>query len=278
MSATMAPPGRPPAVDPSDQDPPTEPSLDGRARHRLRIGNVVVGLVHAAQAGLILALANGFALPVTATYQDGPPGTPPGDPTTLLDVRFAWAIAAFLGMAAVDHLLMAAPRVVDWYERQLAHGRNPARWAEYSVSATLMVVLIALLTGIGSAYALLGIAGANVAMILFGAVMERTNPDRDHVDWRPFLFGCIAGVVPWLAITLAIVGAEVTYGGVPAFVVGIFVSLFVLFNSFAVNQWLQYRKVGPWRSYAFGEASYVVLSLVAKSALAWQVFGGALAG
>ena len=39
---------------------------------------------------------------------------------------------------------------------------------------------------------------------------------------------------------------------------------------------LQYRKVGPWRDYAFGELAYIVLSLVAKSLLAWQVFAGTL--
>ena len=53
--------------------------------------------------------------------------------------------------------------------------------------------------------------------------------------------------------------------------------MFLFFNSFALNQWLQYRRVGPWRSYAFGERSYLVLSLVAKSALAWQIFAGSLA-
>jgi len=89
-------------------------------------------------------------------------------------------------LAAVDHLLMASPRVVAWYESKLAHGRNPARWAEYSISASLMIVLIAMLTGITSAYALIGIAGVNAAMILFGHLMERTNPDRDRVDWMPF--------------------------------------------------------------------------------------------
>ena len=41
--------------------------------------------------------------------------------------------------------------------------------------------------------------------------------------------------------------------------------------------WLQYRRVGHWRSYVFGERAYVMLSLVAKSALAWQVFAGTLA-
>ena len=32
-----------------------------------------------------------------------------------------------------------------------------------------------------------------------------------------------------------------------------------------------------WRSYVFGEKAYLVLSLVAKSALAWQIFAGSLA-
>jgi Heliorhodopsin len=40
---------------------------------------------------------------------------------------------------------------------------------------------------------------------------------------------------------------------------------------------LQYRQIGPWHSYAFGEKAYLVLSLVAKSALAWQIFAGSLA-
>jgi hypothetical protein len=52
----------------------------------------------------------------------------------------------------------------------------------------------------------------------------------------------------------------------------------VFFNIFAINMWLQYRRVGRWRSYLFGERTYILLSLVAKSLLAWQVFAGTLAG
>lgn len=63
----------------------------------------------------------------------------------------------------------------------------------------------------------------------------------------------------------------------PGFVYGIFISLFIFFNVFALNQWLQYRARGRWRTYVFGERVYILLSLTAKSALAWQVFGGALA-
>jgi Heliorhodopsin len=63
---------------------------------------------------------------------------------------------------------------------------------------------------------------------------------------------------------------------VPSFVYGIFVSLFIFFNCFALNQYLQYRQFGPWRDYLFGERVYAGLSLVAKSALAWQVFANVL--
>ena len=40
---------------------------------------------------------------------------------------------------------------------------------------------------------------------------------------------------------------------------------------------LQYARIGPWRSYLYGERAYILLSLISKSALAWQVFAGALA-
>jgi hypothetical protein len=134
-----------------------------------------------------------------------------------------------------------------------------------------------MLTGITNFYALLALFGVNSAMILFGFLMEQVNTDREHVTWWPFVFGCIAGAVPWIAITLAIVVASRESVGVPGFVYGIFVSLFLLFNCFALNQWLQYRGKGRFADYLYGERVYLVLSLVAKSALAWQVYAGTLA-
>ncbi len=63
---------------------------------------------------------------------------------------------------------------------------------------------------------------------------------------------------------------------VPTFVYGILVSLFVFYNVFPVNMFLQYKRIGPWRDYPYGERGYVMLSLTAKSLLAWQVFAGML--
>jgi len=53
--------------------------------------------------------------------------------------------------------------------------------------------------------------------------------------------------------------------------------LFLLFNCFAIVQYKQYKAQGKWANYLRGERTYIVLSLVAKSLLAWQVFSGSLA-
>lgn len=243
----------------------------------LRAWNVSLAVAHAAQGIAILLLANDATLPITWSFIDGPPASGEQRTDTLYDLPIGPAVAAFLFLAAVDHGLMAAPRVVRWYERNLAAEQNPARWWEYSVSASLMVVLIAMLTGLRDVGALIALFGVNAAMILFGLVMERVNRPGEPVDWRPFVYGSLVGVVPWIAISLQLAHAE-SEADVPGFVFAIFVSLFVLFFSFAVNMALQYLRVGPWRDYLFGERMYLVLSLVAKSALAWQVFAGALAG
>lgn len=240
----------------------------------LRRWNLGLTVLHAAQAIAILVLAGDFAITVTSQFPEGQPGSAPTNPEAFFDVRIGVAIAVFLALAAVDHLLTAT-LLRGRYERELAAGFNRFRWIEYSFSATIMVVLIGFYTGITSITAIVAIAGANVAMILFGWLQETSNPPgRATTTMLPFWFGTIAGAAPWVAIVINLVGAG---SSVPGFVYGIFVSLFILFMSFALNQWLQYQEVGPWKSYAFGEKTYLVLSLVAKSALAWQIFSGSLA-
>ncbi|MEX2280225.1 MAG: heliorhodopsin HeR [Acidimicrobiia bacterium] len=240
----------------------------------LRVVNIVMGLFHALQAAAVLALANDFSTPVTATYLTGPPGSPTGEPTTLWNLPFAEGVALFLGLSAVFHWVIASPPFFDRYIAGLEQGRNHFRWVEYSLSSSVMIVLIAALTGITDASAMIAIFGVNTAMIFFGAVQEKY--ERPGGSLVPFWLGCVVGVIPWLAVGLYLVspGSSVEP---PGFVYAIYVSLFLFFNVFALNQWLQYRQVGRWRRYLFGENTYIVLSLVAKSALAWQVFGGTLA-
>ncbi len=243
---------------------------------RLRRENAVAAVIHLGQAILVMALATGFSLPVTAAYLEGPPGTAPQEPVVLFDIPTGLAVAGFLALSALAHAIMCTV----WWRRYLSDlegKRNPARWVEYSLSASLMIVLIAQLVGISDIAALVALFGVNASMILFGWLQERYE-EPGGGGWLPFGFGCVAGAAPWLAIGIYLLspGSD-SSASPPGFVYGIFISLFIFFNSFAVNQWLQYRQLGRWRSYLFGERIYILLSLTAKSALAWQIFAGTLA-
>ncbi len=238
--------------------------------------NLIAAVLHAVQAIAVLSLANDFALPVTGNYLAGPPGSDMSESVLLFDLPTGLAVAGFLALSAIAHLIVGTV----WrarYVADLARHRNIARWVEYSLSSSLMIVIIAQLVGISDVAALLAIFGVNASMILFGWLQEKYEEPGER-GWLPFVFGCIAGVVPWLCITVYLLSpGSSSEASPPGFVYGIFVSLFVFFNIFALNQWLQYRARGRWQDYLFGENIYIVLSLTAKSALAWQVFAGTLA-
>lgn len=239
----------------------------------LRRMNVVVGLVHLAQAALMLVMSNDLALPVTASWATGDPvvARMPSAPHEVFALAIGPTVALFLLLAAADHLAMAAPGVHRWYDRLIDGNRNYARWIEYSVSAALMMVLVARFAGIADLAALIGVFALTTSMILFGLLMERQQRPGS-ADWSAFWFGSLAGVVPWIAVAVYVANGA----SPPGFVYAIIAVQFVFFFSFALNMALQYLRVGRWRDYRFGEAAYMLLSLGAKSALAWLVFANVL--
>ena len=242
----------------------------------IRRYNLIAGFFHLAQMVVVLILANDFSLPIVARYMAGPPGSVFAEPITLLDTPVGLTVAIFLGLSAFFHFLVASPQFFTRYAAGLAAQRNYFRWVEYSISSSVMIVLIAQICGVSDVVAIISLFGVNASMILFGWLQEKYEQPGNG-GWLPFIFGCIAGLVPWIAITfyvLAIGGPGDTKA--PAFVYGIVISLFVLFNTFAVVQYLQYKKVGKWSDYLRGEKTYITLSLVAKSALAWQIFASTL--
>jgi hypothetical protein len=163
------------------------------------------------------------------------------------------------------------------YNRDLEQGINKLRWIEYALSSSVMIVLIAYLFGIWDIATLTVIFIANASMNLFGLVMEQLNSGKEKVVWGPFIWGTIAGLAPWIAIIFYMTGAtaEAT-AQTPWFVWAIVGTYFVAFNTFPVNMILQYLKKGKWANYLYGERGYIVLSLVAKTVLAWLVLVGAL--
>lgn len=249
---------------------------------RLRTYNLVAGAAHAIQAiamiFIIIALKAQALFPVTADYMAGPPGSPiPAEHVKLFSVNMGYGLVGFLGLSALFHFLVSTPYFFKRYSAGLLASRNYFRWAEYSLSASIMIFLIAQLTGVTDINALVAMFALNAAMILFGAIQEKyEKPGSGRL--LPFVFGSMVGIVPWFSVFLmTIQPGSTNSASVPGFVVGIMVSIFIAFNTFAVNQWLQYKQVGKWRNYLQGERSYITLSLIAKTGLAWQVFSGVLA-
>lgn len=246
----------------------------------LRRFNAVIGVFHLIQGIAMLAISSDFSLPVNTSFLaavgEGDTVQLVSQTETLFDLRIGPVVASFLLMSAIAHFLVASPTLFPWYRRNLEKGVNYARWIEYSISSSTMIVVIAMLFGIYDVANLLLIFALNAMMILFGWMMELHNQTTDKTDWTSFYFGSIAGIVPWIAIGIYLIGSGLQNGNVPNFVYAIYASLFVFFNVFAINMVVQYKKIGPWKDYLYGERAYIILSLVAKSLLAWQVYAGTL--
>lgn len=256
---------------------------------KLKRYNGLVGVILLAQgvAMWILTGTTDFKLPITTNYlssggasaetireSGGTFAVPKLEHVS--DIQVGYIVAAFLLLSGL-FLLGSAYVWRKKYEKDLKSGVNPFRWIEYSITSSLMVVVIAMLCGIYDLSTLVLLFSLNACMILFGWVMEIHNQTTEKVNWTSYVFGCFAGLVPWIVMGLYFYNAINSIGdGVPAFVYWIFFTLFAFFNIFAINMILQYKKIGKWKDYIYGERVYVTLSLVAKALLAWQVWGGTM--
>lgn len=244
---------------------------------RLRKFNIIAGFLHLLQGLAVLALSKEFLLPISGNFLSFNATTQSLEPTSkaLFDLSLPLLIAVFLFICAAAHFTIAT-FYNKQYTAQLARGINVARWIEYSLSASVMIVGIALLVGIYDLMSLVMLFALVAIMNLLGLVMEVHNQTTKKTNWLSYWIGCIAGAIPWVVVAFYLwLGAD-NGSSAPTFVYWIFVSIFVFFNCFAINMVLQYKKVGPWKNYLYGELTYIVLSLVAKSLLAWQVFAGTL--
>jgi hypothetical protein len=242
----------------------------------LRRFNLIMGFLHLIQGIFMIVVSNDTTYPIYTNFLnfDVATLTLSPNPQLLYELRFGPAVAAFLLISAVAHFYLATIGYRR-YVQNLEKGMNPIRFYEYALSSSLMIVLIGMLTGIWDLGAIILIFTLNATMNLFGIMMEYHNQHTERVNWTAFIYGCIAGIVPWIVITLYFVGA-VNSGDAkpPPFVYAIVPILFVFFNIFAINMVLQYKKVGRWKDYLFGERVYIILSLSAKTVLAWLIFAG----
>jgi hypothetical protein len=258
----------------------SESSVVGSERYgSLKRFNIGMGFLHLIQGVFMILVSNDTTYPIytnflsfnTETFELVP------NPEILYKLPFGPAVAAFLLISAVAHFYLATIGY-SRYVNNLDRSMNPVRFYEYALSSSLMIVLIGMLSGMWDLGAIILVFGINAMMNLFGIMMELHNQKTEKTDWTAFIYGSIAGIIPWIVIVIYFVGS-VNSGDAkpPDFVYAIIPTLFVFFNIFAINMVLQYKKVGRWKSYIFGERVYIILSLTAKTVLAWLIFAGTLA-
>ena len=259
--------------------PDSSTSATDRKFTGLRRFNLGMGFLHLIQGIFMIAVSNDTTYPIYTNFLNFDVATLTLAPSAELvyEVPFGVAVSLFLLISAVAHFYLATIGYKRYVEN-LKKGMNPVRFYEYALSSSLMIVLIGMLIGIWDLGAIILIFALNATMNLFGIMMELHNQHTERTNWTAFIYGCIAGIVPWIVIMIYFVGA-VNSGDAkpPAFVYTIVPTLFVFFNIFAINMVLQYKKVGRWKDYLFGERVYIILSLLAKSALCWLIWTGTLA-
>lgn len=245
--------------------------------------NLIMGFLHLIQGSLMLWLGltldniKDFVLPITTSFlkYDEVLETLILEKTTIVELPIAAIVSSFLFISALAHFLIVIKK--DKYVSDLKDGVNQFRWFEYALSSSIMIALIAMFFGVYDLSALILIIGLNATMNLLGLLMELYNKGREkeNVSWLAFILGSFAGLIPWVVILIHFLGSG-EYSQIPWFVYGVLISYFIFFNLFPINMYLQYKKIGKWQNYLFGERAYVLLSLVAKSILAWLVFFGTL--
>ena len=251
---------------------------------KLKRFNLIMGGFHLIQGIIMLFLASSviqniseFKPSIIQYFQTYNPETQSLETASkvLFDLPFGILVASFLLISAAAHGIIYLNR--DQYIEDLKKGINKYRWFEYALSSSIMIVLISTLFGIYDIGSLILIFLINATMNLFGLVMEQLNAgkEKSNVNWGPFIWGSIAGIGPWIVILLYMFGTG-NFDMIPWFVWAIVGTYFVAFNTFPVNMILQYKGIGKWKDYYYGERVYIILSLAAKSILAWLVLFGAM--
>lgn len=245
---------------------------------QLQTFNRFAGLTHLIQATVLFVILNDEAnIPVITRFFDQTADGIEPVSEVLFDFPIALIAPIFLFMSAIAHLLISAPFYVRRYESNIAKGINPLRWWEYAFSSSLMLVVLLMLGGLIELSTVVFIFTLNFIMNLMGLMMERHNQLTEKTSWLAFNIGVLAGIVPWIMGGLYFsVSTSNIDDAIPAYAQLGFLLTFLFFNSFAINMWLQYKKIGKWKDYAYGEKAYIVLSLVSKSALGWIIVLGTM--
>lgn len=195
-----------------------------------------------------------------------------------------WLIIGFHGLSFVFQTaaMIQCPGRKNYVQEVREDGTNTLRMLEYSVSATLMQIAIALLLGVWQRLTIIGIAFLTVVTMLLGLIAEQTRVSDLQVAWFSHVVGWLAMGGVWI-----ILGRQFAFtviespNGPPEFVYAIVVVIGLLYSCFGFIQMYQLCKTNKQDAAVLNERVeilYCVNSLVSKTFLGWMIFSNALAG
>jgi hypothetical protein len=184
----------------------------------------------------------------------------------------------FVSVTALAHLAYATCR--SWYVGLITHKNNWMRWVEYAISATILLVVISISSGLKEFNAILLFITGCAAVMFLGDGVEKilANPTATgtHAHWSSTVAGWLVliGIIVVLcrAFGAAKSNAE---GNMPAFVPYVVVLTIVFYMSFGVVQLV--HASGGFASYVQVELAYIILSFVSKTMLVLIVTSGLVA-
>ena len=273
---------------------------------RLRIWILVTAAFHLIQGFIVLGTMypKNTDFPIVKTYASWNRNYTAGANGTRIvyasepfgSLRLSSLLLAFFFLSA---LFQGVPALFWWdhMKRLLAEGMQPFRWFEYAFSASCMLWVAATLAGINDFYFLLVLFASNAVLMLLGLLQEqrmymwRNMPDNENLlSVSPFAFA-FPHILGWLiflttwSVLFDKLRLSVKHNPVPDMVFAFYVVLFLLFASFAAVQIAQAaifrdRRISEERVKSVSlacEFAYTLLSLVAKTLIAWLYYGGVMA-
>lgn len=172
------------------------------------------------------------------------------------------------------------------YLKAIDERHNPLRWVEYGVSATIMVYIVSLLSGVKDFSAIIPIIGANAATMYTGYVAEEAIRKGDfEAAHSSIIIGWILQITIYFTIFTKFIKtigqlAEITDGlgnpkyKIPGWLYFVLVPTFIYYGSFGVIASLWYSKAkkvyeatNQLPEFDSTEKLYLYLSLFSKLSL-----------
>ena len=268
---------------------PYTPSNE-KALANLRWWNVLACFLHLGQSvgafilGMTDSTFTNFSPPLITTFAVWNQTT---GPKTEIQIRahvpFAYLTCIVPLLSAIAHGVIASSWGWPKYTENIRHLRNPWRWLEYSISSSLMIVLIAMLFCIYDISLLLALFTINATVMYTGRAMDIYNEEglglnrkgSTNINWKkwePFIIGSVLASVEWAIIYMTM--AQIDWSNLPLYIVPLLFIYFCLFISFAgVEFWFFYGE-RDFKRMLMAEKGFMILSLCAKSLLLWLIFFG----